>query len=53
MFQLSVASDWQRKIRATAQRIGDEFPDARVLVYVTNQRIGATRLGRRAPAHLA
>ena len=41
MFQLSVASDWRRKIRATAQRIGDEFPDARVLVYVTNQRIGA------------
>lgn len=51
MFQLSVASDWRRKIRATAQRIGDEFPNAKVLVYVTNQRIGAASDDIRLEVH--
>src|SRR2546423_1448745 len=41
MFQYSVTEDWLEKIRRTAKRIGKEFPNVKVLVYVTNQLIGA------------
>src|SRR5437660_12231766 len=39
--QYSIAVDWRKKIRATVKRLGETTPDVRVLVYVTNQRIGA------------
>ncbi|MDR3618080.1 MAG: hypothetical protein P4L85_01930 [Paludisphaera borealis] len=39
--QYSVTKDWKTKIRETAKRIREEFPDASLLVYVTNQTIGA------------
>lgn len=41
--QYSVAEDWKKKIRATVKRL-DELEgnaDIRILIYVTNQRIGA------------
>lgn len=41
LFQYSVATDWQGKINATVRRLKETFPDALVLVYVTNQMIGA------------
>jgi hypothetical protein len=39
--QYSVAEDWKKKIRATVKRLEDGFTDIRILIYVTNQRIGA------------
>ena len=41
LFQYSVSTDWARKIRRTVQRIHDTFPQAVVLVFVSNQAIGA------------
>lgn len=41
VFQYSVASDWEAKIRATANRLGKTFPEISVLRFVTNQEIGA------------
>lgn len=41
VLQYSVAQDWRAKIRATAKRVSETLPTARVLIYVTNQRIGA------------
>lgn len=40
-FQYSIAEDWRAKIRATAATVKPNFPQARVLTYVTSQRIGA------------
>lgn len=42
VIQYSVTDEWRKKIRGTIQRLQEKFPDqARVLVYATNQRIGA------------
>ena len=41
LFQYSVAADWKAKVRGTAQRIRETFQDAKVLVYMSNQVIGA------------
>lgn len=38
-FQYSVTKDWANKIRETAKRILTSFPDAKVMIYVTNQSI--------------
>jgi hypothetical protein len=39
--QYSVRRDWSAKVRETARRLKETFPDVRVLIYVTNQVIGA------------
>ncbi|MFJ2480658.1 hypothetical protein ACIOWE_10310 [Pseudomonas sp. NPDC087598] len=39
--QYSVSKDWRAKVNATVRRLKDTFPDALVLMYVTNQQIGA------------
>lgn len=39
--QYSVSQEWRTKIRKTIKRIQEEFPSAKVLVYVTNKKIGA------------
>ena len=41
LLQYSVSKDWVTKIRSTAKRIRENFENASVLVYVTNQQIGA------------
>lgn len=41
MLQYSIATDWENKIRRTAARLHTTFPDAQILIYVTNQIIGA------------
>lgn len=41
LLQYSISHDWSVKIRKTVRRIQETFPDAIVLVYVTNQVIGA------------
>lgn len=41
MFQISIAADWRAKVRATATTIRENFPQAKVLVFVTNLAIGA------------
>ena len=41
LLQYSVTTKWTPKIRGTAKRIRENFPDAAILVYVTNQPIGA------------
>jgi hypothetical protein len=42
MLQYSVTADWSSKIHQTSDRIKTEFPQVTVLIYVTNQQIGAT-----------
>ncbi|HHJ17569.1 MAG TPA: hypothetical protein ENJ80_12805 [Gammaproteobacteria bacterium] len=39
--QYSVAKDWKSKIARTLKSIKDNFPSVRVLIYVTNKKIGA------------
>lgn len=39
VFQYSVAQKWKDKIRITAQKISENMPNARLLIYVTNQSI--------------
>ena len=43
LLQYSVAENWASKIKATARKVREPrgFPDAQLLIYVTNQRIGA------------
>lgn len=41
LFQYSVTKDWTGKVRATVKRIKVTFPDTTLLIYVTNQQIGA------------
>ncbi len=41
VIQYTIAEDWRTKAKGTAKAIHENFPDARVLVYATNQRIGA------------
>jgi len=40
-FQYSVQKAWKEKIKQTASRLTEEFPDMKILVYLTNQEIGA------------
>jgi hypothetical protein len=35
VLQYSVAKDWKKKIRDTAERVSGALPEARVLIYVT------------------
>lgn len=39
VLQYSVTRHWTSKIRRTAQRVSEEFPNTKVLIYVTNQSI--------------
>lgn len=39
--QYSVTDNWQAKVRRTGERIRVNFPDASILIYATNQVIGA------------
>jgi hypothetical protein len=41
LLQYSVSKGWAAKIRRTAKRVRENFASASVLVYVTNQQIGA------------
>jgi hypothetical protein len=43
LMQYSVAADWKKKILGTARRVRqpDGFPNAQLLIYLTNQEIGA------------
>jgi len=41
LFQYSVSTDWETKIKKTAARINSTLPEAMMLIYVTNQQIGA------------
>lgn len=41
VIQFSVAEDWSAKIRQTVKRLKEKFSDVSILVYVTNQLIGA------------
>jgi len=41
VLQYSVAEDWRGKIRKTATRISQTIPTAQLLIYATNQQIGA------------
>ncbi len=38
--QYSVSTDWKTKIRKTAKRLKSEFPDVRIIVYMSNRQIG-------------
>ncbi len=42
LIQYSVSEDWRGKIRDTARRINETFPETRVLVYMSNRVIGAS-----------
>jgi hypothetical protein len=39
--QYSVAKNWDVKIRKTIKRLSEKFDDIKVLIYTTNQIIGA------------
>ncbi len=41
ILQYSIVKDWRAKIRATAKRVSETLSSAQMLIYVTNQRIGA------------
>lgn len=41
VLQYSVSKDWAAKIRKTVRKIKANLPEAKILVYVTNQQIGA------------
>ena len=41
LIQYSVTESWKSKINQTANRIEEKFPSAVILIYVTNQVIGA------------
>lgn len=41
LLQYSIAADWEKKIRSTVKRIQTTRPGALVLVYLSNQMIGA------------
>lgn len=38
--QYSVTKDWKKKIRSTAKRLKKEFPDVRVIIYMSPLEIG-------------
>ena len=41
VIQYSVSADWRGKINATARRLNKTIPNALILIYITNQVIGA------------
>jgi hypothetical protein len=41
VLQFSVTKDWNTKIKETAKRISETLPSAKLLIYVSNQPIGA------------
>lgn len=41
LLQYSVRADWESKIRETAERLSETLPEAQVLIYATNQIVGA------------
>ena len=41
ILQYSLRKDWDTKILESARKISREFPDTQLLIYVTNQRVGA------------
>jgi hypothetical protein len=41
VIQYSVAADWRGKVNATVRRLNVTIPNAAILIYVTNQVIGA------------
>ena len=41
LLQYSVAQDWRSKITKTVKRINETFPDALMLIYLSNHDIGA------------
>jgi hypothetical protein len=41
VLQYSVSGNWDAKIKTTLKRISETIPDAQILVYVTNQQLGA------------
>lgn len=41
LLQYSVTEGWKTKVRQTAKRINENFPEASLLIYATNQQIGA------------
>lgn len=41
VIQYSIQKDWASKIRLTAKRLTETFPDANILVFLSNQEIGA------------
>ena len=40
IIQCSMRKDWEKKINETARTVSQEFPDTRVLIYITNHHIG-------------
>src|SRR6266542_45019 len=47
VLQYSITTSWEEKIRTTAKRVSEEFPEVRELIYVTNQVIGPNADGIR------
>jgi hypothetical protein len=45
LLQYSVTVDWKAKIRQTARRVRENLPNAHILIYVTNHKIGANADG--------
>lgn len=41
VIQYSVTQDWSDKIRGTVKRLKETFPDSHVLIFMSNQQIGA------------
>jgi hypothetical protein len=41
VIQYSIQRDWGDKIRRTVRRLKDTFPSAAILIFVSNQQIGA------------
>ncbi len=41
LIQYSIAKDWQRKINGTVRTISQNFPNATILLFMSNQQIGA------------
>jgi hypothetical protein len=39
-FQYSIQEDWKKKIIQTVDRLGEEFPTVKILIYLSNQQIG-------------
>jgi len=41
VLQYSVQEDWRAKVQTTAKRVSENLPNARLIIYVTNQVLGA------------
>lgn len=47
LVQFSVRKDWSAKVKQTCARIKETFPEVRVLIFVTNQPLGAEATAER------